>query len=78
MSAAKQTMNAQALATHNLANAGTTGFKADFEAMRAMQVYGPGHPAPRRGNLGLPGAGRPYGSLSCQFDMSGDERRPSR
>ncbi|MGE0484861.1 MAG: flagellar basal-body rod protein FlgF [Gammaproteobacteria bacterium] len=45
MSAAKQTMNAQALATHNLANAGTTGFKADFEAMRAMQAYGPGHPA---------------------------------
>lgn len=45
MSAAKQTMNAQALATNNLANANTTGFKADFEAMRSMQVYGPGHPA---------------------------------
>jgi flagellar basal-body rod protein FlgF len=45
MSAAKQTMNAQAIATNNLANATTTGFKADFEAQRAMQVYGPGHPA---------------------------------
>lgn len=45
MSAAKQTMNAQAVATNNLANAATTGFKADFEAQRAMQVYGPGHPA---------------------------------
>lgn len=45
MSAAKQTMNAQALATHNLANVNTTGFKADFEAMRAMPVYGEGHPS---------------------------------
>lgn len=44
MSAAKQTMQAQALATHNLANATTTGFKADFEAQRAMPVFGPGHP----------------------------------
>ncbi len=45
MSAAKQTMNAQAIATHNLANVSTSGFKADFEAMRAMPVYGPGHPS---------------------------------
>lgn len=45
MSAAKQTLHAQALATHNLANVNTTAFKADFEAMRAMQLYGPGHPA---------------------------------
>ena len=42
MSAAKQTMQAQALASHNLANIGTTGFKADFAAMRAMPVAGAG------------------------------------
>jgi flagellar basal-body rod protein FlgF len=45
MSAAKQTMNAQAIATHNLANVNTPGFKADFAAMRAMPVYGSGHPS---------------------------------
>lgn len=45
MSAAKQTLNAQALASHNLANVSTPAFKADFEAMRAMPVYGSGHPA---------------------------------
>lgn len=44
MSAAKQSMHAQALSTHNLANATTAGFKADFEAMRAIPVYGEGHP----------------------------------
>ena len=43
MSAAKQMLNAQAVATHNLANASTTGFKADFEAIRAMPLYGPGY-----------------------------------
>ena len=45
MSAAKQMLNAQALATHNLANASTTGFKSDFEAVRAMPLYGPGYPS---------------------------------
>lgn len=45
MSAARQTMHGQALATHNLANTATTGFKADFHAARAMPVYGPGHPS---------------------------------
>jgi flagellar basal-body rod protein FlgF len=45
MSAAKQMMNAQALATHNLANANTVGFKSDFEAIRAMPLYGPGLPS---------------------------------
>ncbi len=45
MSAAKQMMNAQALATNNLANASTVGFKADFESVRAMPVYGPGAPS---------------------------------
>jgi len=45
MSAARQMMNGQAQAAHNLANANTTGFKADFEAYRAMPLFGEGHPS---------------------------------
>ncbi|HMM78345.1 MAG TPA: flagellar basal-body rod protein FlgF [Gammaproteobacteria bacterium] len=44
MSAARQTMNGQAQAANNLANANTTGFKADFDAYRAMPLFGAGHP----------------------------------
>lgn len=44
MSGAKQTMLAQAANTHNLANASTTGFRADLEAFRAMPVFGQGFP----------------------------------
>ncbi len=43
MSGAKQTMQAQALSTHNLANVNTTGFKADLAAARSMPVFGEGH-----------------------------------
>ena len=42
MSAARQMLNGQAAAAHNLANANTTGFKADFEAYRAMPMLGDG------------------------------------
>ncbi len=45
MNGAKQTLIAQAANTHNLANTSTTGFKADFEAFRAMPVFGPGYPS---------------------------------
>jgi flagellar basal-body rod protein FlgF len=44
MSAAKQILRAQAIATNNLANATTTGFKADLQTTRAMPLFGPGHP----------------------------------
>jgi len=40
---ASQIQTAQAVNANNLANAGTTGFKAQFEALRALPVYGPGH-----------------------------------
>ncbi len=43
MSGAKQTMNAQAISVHNLANVSTTGFKADLAAARSMPVFGDGH-----------------------------------
>lgn len=43
MSGAKETMLSQAVNTHNLANASTTGFRADLEAFTSLQVHGPGH-----------------------------------
>ena len=63
MSAAKQTMKAQALAMHNLANVSTTGFKADFEAQRAMPVYGPGHPSRVFAMTERPGTNYAQGSI---------------
>jgi flagellar basal-body rod protein FlgF len=45
MSAASHMMRGQAAAANNLANANTTGFKADYEAYRAMPLFGDGHPS---------------------------------
>lgn len=45
MSGAKQMMQAQAVNNNNLANANTTGFKADLEQFRSMPVYGQGMPS---------------------------------
>ncbi|MGH8598160.1 MAG: flagellar basal-body rod protein FlgF [Gammaproteobacteria bacterium] len=45
MSAAKQMMSGQAAAAHNLANANTHGFKADYAAYRAIPVFGDGFPS---------------------------------
>lgn len=42
MSGAKETSLAQATSANNLANAKTTGFKADLAQFRAMPVYGEG------------------------------------
>ena len=44
MSAAKQMLTGQAVSAHNLANANTVGFKADYDSFRSMSVFGPGHP----------------------------------
>jgi flagellar basal-body rod protein FlgF len=43
MSGAKETLRAQAANNHNLANASTTGFKADLSAFQARAVSGPGY-----------------------------------
>lgn len=43
MSGARETMAAQAINSNNLANASTTGFRADFQASMSQQVYGPGY-----------------------------------
>ena len=44
MNGAKQIELHQATNAHNLANASTAGFRADFDAIRSLPVYGPGNP----------------------------------
>lgn len=43
MNGAKQIQAQQATNSHNLANANTTGFRADFDTLRSLPVYGPGN-----------------------------------
>jgi len=43
MSGAKESLAAQASVNHNLANASTTGFKADLSAFQSRAVTGPGY-----------------------------------
>ncbi|WP_406672482.1 flagellar basal-body rod protein FlgF [Natronospira sp.] len=43
MTGAKQTMQAQAANSHNLANANTAGFRADLHAFAPEEVRGPGY-----------------------------------
>jgi flagellar basal-body rod protein FlgF len=45
MSGAKETLRAQAANTHNLANASTTGFRADLSAFQSRAVAGAGLPS---------------------------------
>jgi flagellar basal-body rod protein FlgF len=45
MTGAKQLMQAQTLVSHNLANIGTTGFRADLARFQAQPVEGPGYPS---------------------------------
>jgi len=45
MSGAKQNMHALSLNANNLANAKTTGFKADLAQARSMQAFGEGMPS---------------------------------
>ncbi|MBB3140354.1 flagellar basal body rod protein FlgF [Halomonas organivorans] len=42
MSGARQSMEQQAVVSHNLANASTSGFRAQLQAMRAVPVQGDG------------------------------------
>lgn len=45
MSGASEIMHAQTVNTHNLANANTTGFRADLETFKSLPVSGPGFPS---------------------------------
>ena len=42
MTGAKEALRAQAVNSHNLANASTTGFRADLAAFQSQAVSGPG------------------------------------
>ncbi|MGQ4880161.1 flagellar basal body rod protein FlgF [Billgrantia sp. LNSP4103-1] len=44
MSGAKQSMDQQAVVSHNLSNVSTSGFRAQLQAMRAVPVQGEGLP----------------------------------
>jgi flagellar basal-body rod protein FlgF len=63
MTGASQTMRAQAIHAHNMANASTTGFRADLEQARAMQVYGPGMPSRVYSMTENPGTDFTHGAL---------------
>ena len=43
MSGAKETLRAQTVNNHNLANASTTGFRADLSAFQSRAVAGSGY-----------------------------------
>jgi len=55
MSGATQTLKAQAVNANNIANASTTGFKAELAAQQAVEVQGGG--LPTRVNVQLNGSG---------------------
>lgn len=63
MSGAKQTMLAQTTNSNNLANANTTGFRADLAAFRSMPVYGPGEPTRVYAMAERPGVDTTSGTL---------------
>lgn len=60
---AGQIQRAQAVNANNLANVGTTGFKAQFEALRAVPLYGPGHASRVYALSETPGIDMSSGSL---------------
>lgn len=60
---ASQIQKAQAVNANNLANISTTGFKAQFDAMRALPVYGPGYASRVHTQSETPGVDYSPGSL---------------
>lgn len=64
MSGAKQTMLAQSSNSNNMANANTTGFRADLAAFRSMPVYGPGEPTRVYAMAERPGVDTTSGALN--------------
>lgn len=62
---AGQIQRAQAVNANNLANVGTTGFKAQFEALRALPLYGPGHASRVHSLSETPGVDHRPGSMQA-------------
>jgi flagellar basal-body rod protein FlgF len=69
MTAAKQMLNAQSVSAHNLANAGTVGFKADLNTFHTMPIYGEGHPTRALALASRPGFDHGAGSI----EMTGND-----
>lgn len=65
MTGAVHNNRAQALHGNNLANAGTTGFRADFAQARAMQVFGPTLPSRAYALTERPGTDLGKGSIDA-------------
>ncbi len=63
MAGAQQLLQQQAVTAHNLANAGTTGFKAESAAFRVAPVNGPGDPTRAYAIETTPGADLTPGAL---------------
>jgi flagellar basal-body rod protein FlgF len=64
MTGAKQILLAQAANTNNLANASTTGFRADLAAFHSLPVYGPGYDSRVYAEAGNAGVDLTPGSVS--------------
>ncbi len=64
MSGAKQSMLAQASNSNNMANANTTGFRADLATFRSMPVYGPGEATRVYAMLERPGVDTTSGAIT--------------
>ena len=60
---ASQIQKAQAVNANNLANVSTTGFKAHFEALRALPVYGPGYASRVHSQTEISGVDQSPGAL---------------
>ena len=65
MSGAKETMRAQAVNNHNLANVSTAGFRADLAAFQSRAVVGSGYDS------------RAYASTAGGVSIIGEERTNS-
>lgn len=56
MVGAREVADAQGVVSNNLANANTTGFRADLLQMQSRPLYGPGQPSRAYADAGSPGA----------------------
>ncbi len=63
MTGAGEAMLNQAVTSHNLANVNTSGFRADFTAIRSQAVVGPGYPSRVYGVMDQPGANLAAGGI---------------
>lgn len=64
MSGAKETLRAQTVNSHNLANASTTGFRADLSAFQTREVTGSGHASRAYATNATTGWDQTQGSLT--------------